>query len=335
MPLRADLEGESLQSFRMSGVEWDVLKKSNRRVLLKMPCCGERAIAKTSRLGTQYFSHYRKSESCDFEPESKEHLLLKEVVAVAASQSGWEVITEGRGESSDGQQWRADVLCKKNKAFVALEVQLSKQNLEEFKVRQDRYKRSAVRAAWFVGKSQFHHSKPSPSKDLPIFYVDWESGCTNPQVIDFEMPLADFVKALLSGMISWKDEPEEYKVLFLKDTCWKCGNPVNLPYGYSIGVYGDNIKTVPHCDAILSEIRKIVGNDFLRENGVNTIHSHPRLKGNAPNFPNCCVCIHCGTPEANCYLYEKYVASCKCGYANSGSATKIIGRCEGRWEVEL
>lgn len=334
MPLRADLEGETLQSFRMSGAEWDTLKKSTRRTLLKMPCCGERAIPKTSRLGTQYFSHHRKSESCDFESESREHLLLKEIVAVAASESGWKVVTEGSGESNDGQQWRADVLCKKSKAFVALEVQLSKQTLEEFKVRQDRYRKSAVRAAWFVGKNQFHYSKLYSSKDLPIFYVDWESGCANPQVLDFEMPLADFVKSLLSGMISWKDEPEKYEVLFVKDACWKCGNLVNLPYGYSVGVYGDSIKTVPNCDAILRDIRKTVGNDFLRENGINTIHAHPRLKGNAPKFPNCCVCIHCGTPEANCYLLEKYIANCKVDYINSGSAEKIIGRCEGRWEIE-
>lgn len=300
-----------------------------------MPCCGERAVAKTSRLGTQYFAHYRKSESCDFEPESKEHLLLKEIVAVAASESGWEVVTEGSGQSNDGQQWRADVLCKRSKTSVALEVQLSKQTLEEFKVRQGRYRNSAVRAAWFVDKNQFHHSKPRPCQDLPIFYVDWESSCTNPKVVDFEMPLADFVKSLLSGMISWKDDPEEYNVLFVKDTCWKCGTPVNLPYGYSVGIYGNNIKTVPNCDAILSDIRKIVGNDFLRENGINTIHPYPHLKGNAPNFPNCCICINCGTPEANYYLYKKYIASCKDNYANSGSATKIIGRCEGRWEIEL
>ena len=335
MPLRAALEGVSLQSFRMSREEWDALKKSTRRALLKMPCCNERAIAKTSRLGTQYFSHFRKSESCDFKPESIEHLLLKEKVAVAASESGWEVVTEGSGETNDGQHWRADVLCKKNKAFVALEIQLSKQTLEEFKARQERYRKSAVRAAWFVSKSQFQNARPLPSKELPIFYVNWESDCTNPQVLDFRMPLAEFVESLLSGLISWKDEPEEYEVLFLKDTCWKCGKLTSFPYGYSIGDYGDKIKTVPNCDTILRDIRNTVGNDFLRQNGINTIHSHPHLKGNVPNFPNCCVCIHCGTPEANCYLYEKYIANCKDGHVYSGSAKQVIGRCEGRWEAKL
>ncbi|MFN3237409.1 MAG: competence protein CoiA [Pseudomonadales bacterium] len=319
----------------MSQAEWEALKTSDRRALLKMPCCGGRAIAKTSSLGTRYFSHYRKSEDCDFKPESKEHLLLKEIVATAASASGWQVVTEGIGETKDGQKWRADVLCKKNNALVALEVQLSNQTLEEFKARQDRYKKSAVRAAWFVSEIQYSHTKSLLSKDIPIFYVGWESGYANPQALDFAMPLADFVKALLSGMVTWKDEPEEYEVLFLKDTCWKCGSTVNLPYGYSVGVYGDNIKTIPNCDKILSEIRKTVGNEFLRENGINTIHSHPRLKGNAPNFPNCCVCVHCGTPEANSYLYEKHIANYKLGSANRGSVTKVIGRCEGRWEIEL
>lgn len=60
---------------------------------------------------------------------SAEHIYLKSIIAKAAINAGWSVITEFRGQSKEGERWIADVYCEKGKARVALEVQLSYINL--------------------------------------------------------------------------------------------------------------------------------------------------------------------------------------------------------------
>jgi len=335
MPLRALLDETHIFAFEQTGEAWEALKESPKRKLLTMPCCGERAVPKTSSLGTYFFAHYRKAKNCNATPESKEHIYLKEIIAKAAKSADWDVTTELSGRSASGKEWIADVFCKKNMAQVALEVQLSKQTLKEFNLRQDRYKDSGVRSAWFVSESVAKSINHPQSKKLPIFVVgNYGSSDSVPVASKFNMPLDEFVYALLSGSVTWKEDPAELYIHYIHDKCWICGHNVKQPYGYSIDVYYGFVKTVPNCSTILKEILDYVGNEALSSHGLNKIASYPNFKGNASGFPYCAECNDCGQPQANHYLMKKLEAVRNEETEIDCVESFIIGTCNGRWECE-
>lgn len=58
----------------------------------------------------------------------------------------------------------------------------------------------------------------------------------------FLLAADNFVYALLSKEVKWKEEPLEYSIFYLSDICWKCKNPVKQVYGSAIDVYEDSVK---------------------------------------------------------------------------------------------
>jgi competence protein CoiA len=106
MPLRAIGNGKDYISYELAPEEWTALKGSYRSMGLRMPCCDNSAIPKTSKLGTQFFSHARRGD-CTSGPETPEHLLGKSIIAMAAQSVGWKVTPEFRGTGSRGESWIA------------------------------------------------------------------------------------------------------------------------------------------------------------------------------------------------------------------------------------
>lgn len=149
MPLKCELDGQICYSFTYSPTEWEALKASRKERDMRMPCCGRGAIPKTSALGTQFFAHARRGE-CESGQETREHLLAKYLVARGAHAAGWAVDVEHCGETPDGEAWVADVFATKGRVKVALEVQWSPQSEQEARRRQERYRKSGVRGAWFL-----------------------------------------------------------------------------------------------------------------------------------------------------------------------------------------
>lgn len=334
MPFRAVLDGKNIYSFTFSHEEWNIFKSDKKRSGLTMACCPERAIVKSSPLGTQYFAHYKKSESCTTKPESKEHLFLKDKIARAALSAGWDVQSEFPGSTPSGEQWQADVFCTKGKLKIALEIQLSPQSQAEFSRRQKKYKDSLVRCAWFIGGRHYKKTKPVSTKPVPVFFVEDPLVVEYPKIRSFETHISNFVKHLLSGKITWVDEPSEEYVSYLESRCWKCTKPMKQPYGFGFDVFDYGIQTVPHCSKILHEIELSFGNTFLRDNGICVIESHQNMKGNAPHAPFCTVCLYCGTPQANCYLLQNYNKYLRDESTGGGMVTKIMGRQNGRWQIK-
>lgn len=141
---------------------------------------------------------------CESRPETREHLLVKHQLAVIAQKAGWQARTEEAGSTPDGEQWIADVFCEKNAARVVFEVQLASQSNEETLYRQSRYRRSGVRAAWFVKYSaaQSNRSGHLVSKEVPQFGIEISEEGTVflPQ---FGVALDEFVAGMLSGELQW------------------------------------------------------------------------------------------------------------------------------------
>lgn len=129
--------------------EWDTLKAQSPEnpLAFKMPCCGARAVLKTSMHGLQFFAHY--SDECATAPETVWHADAKDLVFGALKLFGMNPRTEVTGgEGKD--RWRADVYVEVGERKIAIELQRSYQHLRDFVARQQRYTRSGVECYWLV-----------------------------------------------------------------------------------------------------------------------------------------------------------------------------------------
>lgn len=169
MPLRCvDTENGIYLAWQFTPDEWESLKQRNQADRhLRMPCCGVGVVLRVSPLGTRYFAHIRRGE-CATAPETKEHLLTKQAVAMAAEQAGWSVQTERRGATPDGETWVADVYAECGASKVAFEIQWSTQTLEETSFRQERYLRSGVRCLWLMRNVPGKSSQALPMLPLSV-----------------------------------------------------------------------------------------------------------------------------------------------------------------------
>lgn len=305
MPLRA-LDGDSdVLAFALSERDWLELKKTYPDKSLAMPCCGARAIPKTSKRGLQFFAHSSKAKPCNFRPESPEHEYVKFLIARAAMDAGWTVKTELRDETPTGDVWIADVLCYKGKVRVALEIQLSPQDVNETTHRQNRYHESRVRCAWFMANTATRSSTYHPSKHLPIFMITKPIVGDIPMLQEFDVKLDKFVKELLTGGVKWTEEPKKYRVEYMADECWKCHKPNKQVIGYSFGVYGNYFKTIPNASRVLEEVSEFITNVELKALGLNTVGKFDMFKGKRITYPYCNVCIYCGCPQFNPHVFKK------------------------------
>lgn len=275
-----------------------------------MPCCKNPAIPKTSKLGNYFFAHAIKGE-CTSLPESLEHIFIKTLIAKAAIEAGWEVTTEYRGETPLGEKWVADVFCQKRNNRIALEVQRSSQTVETTLLRQARYVESGIRCCWFLSEKIFANFSLQPNQEVPYFHFSFYGVEVQPKINCFDLDLNVFVIALLNGKVKWLKEKlyETYNILYIKDQCWNkdCRKEIKQVYGYAIDVYGNKAMTVPNASTVLEEIHELVTNEELKNLGLNLIKSCKNLKGNAPNFPYCNICVHCGLPQSNHYLMQKLI----------------------------
>lgn len=329
MPLRALKNLENLNAFEYEESSWQTLKATYKNLNLRLPCCNAPAIPKTSKLGNFFFAHKNRDE-CKTEPESAEHIYLKSIIAKAATTAGWSVMTEFPGQSNEGERWIADVYCEKGKARVALEVQLSYITYEVLKFRTERYINSGVRVAWFILNKKFSEGYTRASKKVPLFKVNEFNHGEIPLIENFELPVNEFVDALLNKKVQWRETPCEYEIHFIEDKCWRCKNVVKQVYGFSIDVYGEEAKTVPNASTVLLGLLDIITNEELKALGLNYIGYFNKLKGNAPGFPYCNVCIHCDAPQNNHYL----MARSKLQSHNAGSETFVSYReAAGEWSM--
>src|SRR5215218_2613444 len=112
MPLLAYTQsGEPLVAPLMSDAEWERLRSSTERDAW-MPESRRRAVPKVSRLGTRFFAHPPR-HAPEGGRESDLHLYLKAQCLIGARAAGWDALPEQSGKTPDGQDWRADVLCRR------------------------------------------------------------------------------------------------------------------------------------------------------------------------------------------------------------------------------
>src|SRR5450759_5050816 len=100
MPLRCIDGSNNLQSFDLSDDEWNLLRKEYRQHDFRMICCNSKAVPCENWLGTRWFRHKDKinenTQTCNSQPETREHLLAKQIIARAIKFAGWQVTSEFR-----------------------------------------------------------------------------------------------------------------------------------------------------------------------------------------------------------------------------------------------
>lgn len=153
MPLHAIIAGKSVLAFELSPLDWRMLRDRLRadRSLGRLPCCNAPVVAKTSKLGTQFFAHYVRSE-CTAVNETEAHRVAKRAVYEGCLDAGWCATMEATGPEGT---WRADVLATKHRTRIAFEVQLSEQTANRTRERQREFARHQVLGYWLFRRLPF------------------------------------------------------------------------------------------------------------------------------------------------------------------------------------
>lgn len=252
MPLRAYIDNEEIISIDQSDEKWNDLKKrlKTKESLLTLPCCKQEGFLRTSSKGLKHFVHAKSDNTCDWRPESPEHLKAKIEIIEACKENDWKAIPEFAETN-----WRADVLAIQNGKKIAFEVQWSKQTFEETKFRQDRYKESNVRGCWFFRTApkelRDYNDNLLADKEIPAFKIfkDENSNITA-QLRGTQLPLKTLVDSLLKRKLRFCEHirlkpKQEVTIVFFETSCWKCKKPQHC------WTVEQNLKTVCNQDFYL------------------------------------------------------------------------------------
>jgi hypothetical protein len=235
MPLRAYIDNEEIIAIDQNENQWDDLKKrlKSKEFVLTLPCCNQEGFLRTSNKGLKHFVHAKSDNTCDWKPESPEHLRAKIEIIEACKENGWKAIPE-----FSETNWRADVLAIQNDKRIAFEVQWSRQTLADTKFRQDRYKESNVRGCWFFRtapkelREGDEHLKAD--KEIPAFKIfKDENSNIVAQLKQIQLPLKSLVDSLLKRQLKFCEhirlkQKQEVTIVFFEISCWKCHKPQHL-----------------------------------------------------------------------------------------------------------
>src|SRR5574338_389129 len=333
MPLKCLQDKKALYAFDFSGNELTTLKDENRKLRhLQMSCCGAGATPKTSKLGTQFFAH-TKVDGCATPAETAEHLLAKVMVAQAVKAAGWEVDTAVSGCTPSGEQWVADVLATKGKARVAIEVQWSRQDQEETKRRQERYRQSGVRGLWLLRHPTLLMEKETPTfrlrfKDdghqfsvlLPSnrFHPDFVGNHNkdSPEYWQQEIGISEFVVGTLGGRLRFAPAIGSRMPVTVSTApvqCWKCRKEtrvvISVDFEASRVLKGHaNISTTIYncneiggCDDFLGTV---FAPELLCRHGVGAIKQRYSRTEKSAYLSN--GCVHCDALQGRFFDHEHW-----------------------------
>jgi hypothetical protein len=216
MPLKCLSPQGVIYSFDYSREQFDVLRKEHaKRNHLHFDCCESALGLRVSRRGLPHFFHQKLTGACRYETETEEHLRLKECVALAAREAGWQADTEAHGATFDGaESWVADILAVRKNVKIAVEIQRSGQSWTQTCDRQDRYRASHVRGLWLFKARNYDVTESIPAfqyrtTETPSQFEIRISPPGNARVAGVRaiaedwMPVDAFIHGALTGRLKW------------------------------------------------------------------------------------------------------------------------------------
>lgn len=332
-------DDKTIYSFHYALRDWITLKE-DKRSSFKMSCCNTPAILKTSKLGTQFFSHKAKptDTDCSSGGETAEHIHIKYLVSKTLFKCGWDVEVEKRGVSSKGEEWIADIYATKARAKIAIEVQWSPQAFIETKRRQLVYKNSGVRGLWLLRSGSMKHRDAITgdylykTKDVPVFSVyknkkeasspyqvfnvnkeDTEEGLIYDRFEPIALDLEDFISKMVSSQIKFYPKYSRTTELFLKiikQKCWACKRSMNsvAEVGYRNTNYGVVYEDRHHSGHITDYDRstiQIINDNFSQDYGFAPLKSMYSKTAGGNFISNSCP--HCGSLMGNFFTDQAFI----------------------------
>lgn len=234
MPLRAYIKGEEKLSIKFSDEDWNLLKEDIKKGVsnIVLPCCDQHGTLRKSSKGLKHFLHIKSQSTCDWKPESPEHLSSKIEVIKACEDNGWSATPEYAEND-----WRADVLAVKDDKRIAFEIQWSNQTNDDTVLRQERYKTSNVRGCWFFKtipkQLRYYGDRYIALKEMPFFKIEKIDSETYVNFNNHRWALKEFVGHLLNGNIKFRENysplaDQEIEIIFFDTICWNCDKPQHL-----------------------------------------------------------------------------------------------------------
>lgn len=322
MPLRClDESGHDIHAFQLDAERWAALKTANsQRKHLRMPCCDNAVVLKTSKLGTFFFAHQRRGP-CTTKPETEDHLTLKTLVCQALTKAGWDVSTEVRGQTPDGQVWVADVMASRGAARFAVEIQWSRQSDEETRFRQERYRGAGIKALWLFRQEAFPNEESIPAARVArMDDGSYEVNFTRHEMhhypdYPYQVPcyfkasvsIDEFIRGVCArrfwfGVYRAGDMlTASYLGAFIK--CWKCDAWTNVVSKVLLSAdWGQPVHAELDSFARYSELVRLLPLDRLKHFKVGAINQrYSKAEGGAYLSNGC---IACGALQGKFFLHQ-------------------------------
>jgi hypothetical protein len=217
---------------------------------------------------------------------------------------------------------------------------MSPQTDEETIRRQQRYKASGVRGAWFFG-ARARRETIAFGQETPAFSLQPIVVGELPTIDRFAVSLPHFVKAMLQKRLIWTvpNYSKPHLVEFIEDACWACKLPIKqviehlhggrLPEGRALtpedfyaGRWDPPAYTVASLSSMLEAVQADIPNDELAAQGLNLIGRRDVINGQQTRFPFCNMCLHCRAPQNNHFLSKRIHA-----------AMQAQNTCEDDWSL--
>ena len=330
MPLKAISEHHEVFAFNYDEAMWSALKDRT----ITMSCCGTKAVLKKSKLGTKFFAHHRKN-ACDSVPETAEHLYVKNQICEIAKSYGWDVQSEKKGKTPDGQEWIADVYCEKGNTKIVFEVQWSYQHVDEFYSRHKKYIDSGIRAAWFYrlhGRQERIDSELRYNHKMPVFGIKVSSkDRKNITVPEFNIEFENLITGMLTKQLKFGPDGNDIitcEVAYDHISCWRCKKKTGVVFGASLvhDIFGD-LGFNHFSDKLIAEhISKHMDLCSLDAHGIGEIKQRYSKTLECSYLSN--GCLHCDAIFGDHYVFLEYASYFYSLSSDKKPASPLFFRCK-------
>lgn len=230
--------GEYIRSFELSDEEWKKIRSLSHHAEsspLTSPY-SHKPMHCVQRSKIRFFRMFAGNESGETEPETLHHLRLKKKVLDTALSLGFDADIEV--PAPDGS-WIADVLIQRpGRKPLAIEIQWSYQNSDEFIRRTQRYKESGVNCIWiYAGVKPDNCVVHAFDKEMfPVYGIRLDDNVIkiplkrSDETVWFDgkwIDVSDFIGIALSRKMKITYAfPRIHSVDLYEQKCWHCSHPL-------------------------------------------------------------------------------------------------------------